>query len=184
MKINGLQLYLVYQKYWISRKYIDLIGFNFLTNNIIMINKYFKYKDLGAIKVVAWSMLGIKKEISGYKYEDLVKDFYEKLEACPYKENILHHFNMIIDGLKSRMWHWGTCKDALAEFNSMLKTSLIDNIYNINSNLGLYTPNFFEEKLIENILQYNEFVSIIKENIKNITIENIEYFDISDKYTI
>lgn len=179
MIIDIFEIYLLYQKYWLSRKFVDIFGYNFLTNNMRIINKFFGFEDLGDLKQICWYL--IDPNISSATTEK-VEDFAKKLENSKYKDTINYHLRFSIDGLKQRREHFAICHHTLSAIKKLLNSEIIDdNIYNLNAN---YKPNFFEEELIIQApyqpIIYSDFVRIVKENIKGEFAQENMKFDFMD----
>lgn len=179
MNIDGIKAYQIYCKYWISRKFIDNFGFSFLSNNFLIINKIIRFKDWGDLKRIAWILNGRIIDKDKEYLENLTTSFNNMLNNLDSdkKETVLYHFKLAADGLKLRAEHFNFCAFFLKEFSNFIGIKLIDNIYNINKNIGNYKENFFEERLQggQSPMDYSSFVRVLKEELQECEIDNFDY---------
>jgi len=174
--INITEAYVTYYRYWLSRKFLDIFGFGYLTNTLRLINSVVKFDDLGDIKKIAWSYVLIDR--ADQESNELKKKFDERLKNVPKYVNV--SLNEAIAevslGLSQRIHHFKLCSEMLQKFNEITKLSIIDNIYGLSEMAGIYVPNFFEDTLIKKFDQsparYENFKEIFLDCINDEIIEN------------
>jgi len=166
MKVNGKKAYQLYTKYWISRHFVEIFGFGFLTNNFYIINNFFKFDDLGDLKKIGWALAGFDKgDIS------FLDSFIEKLESFDdfEKEIIAHHLNLVVEGLKQRSYHFLICRNTLTDFNEYVGSNYTDNIYGLNKIFGVFNDNVFERELcainLNTPVSFSTFIEVLKNEI-------------------